>query len=194
MTARVLLAHVLDAVVDPLGLLLQAGGHVAQGRRGGERHGGREQVRVAVHLQAHGGADVRAPIVLERPPAASADVDAGQRAGPGVEPGGQDDDVELVDACRRRSGCPSGTRVDRVVLTLTSVDVVAVVDLQVVRSPAARGAFRSRSRSASASHSFGSFSRARIFSRTNSEISSLTASSKNISAKEASHSFSEPFS
>src|SRR5271166_4786095 len=44
------------------------------------------------------------------------------------------------------------------------------------------------------SQSRGSFSRARIFSRTNSEISSLASSSKNNSANDASHSLSEPSS
>src|SRR5436190_21345336 len=47
---QILAAHVLDAVVDPLDLLLEAGCHVAQGGRRSERHGRREQVRIAMNL------------------------------------------------------------------------------------------------------------------------------------------------
>ena len=71
---------------------------------------------IAVDLQPHRGADVAAPVLLQRASAAAADVDAGQRPGAGVEAGRQDDDVELVhravgglDAFGHdlaRSGCP----------------------------------------------------------------------------------------
>jgi hypothetical protein len=46
--------------------VLQAGGHVAQRRRGCERRTGCEQVRVTVDLQAERGADFLAPVVLQR--------------------------------------------------------------------------------------------------------------------------------
>src|SRR5699024_12768288 len=49
----VLLAHVNHAVRDPVYLLLQAGGHVAQCRRRRQRRTGHEQVGIPVYLQAH---------------------------------------------------------------------------------------------------------------------------------------------
>src|SRR4051794_22488882 len=125
------LPHVPDAVADPLHLLLQAGRHVAQRRRGRERHRGREQVRVAVHLEAHGGADVPAPVLLERPAAPAADVDAGQGPRPGVEAGRQDDDVELVDRAVRGPDALRDHALDRVVLDADDLDVGAAVDLEV---------------------------------------------------------------
>ena len=78
---------------------------------------------IAVHLEAHGGADVLAPVLLQRPPAPAADVDAGQRPRPGVEAGREDDDVEIVD---RAVGRPDSLRrhaLDRVVLDADGFDV-----------------------------------------------------------------------
>ena len=49
------------ASADPLGLLLQAGGHVAQRGRGRERHRGGEQVRVAVHAAGPSSCGCRGP-------------------------------------------------------------------------------------------------------------------------------------
>src|SRR6266436_7445491 len=57
--------HIADAVVDPFDLLLQACGHVAERSRGSERHRGREEIRIAVNLQAHRGADIPAPVILQ---------------------------------------------------------------------------------------------------------------------------------
>src|SRR2546430_7469864 len=57
--------HVGDAVVDPFDLLLQARGHVAERSRGSERHRCREKIRIAVNLQAHRGADIPAPVILQ---------------------------------------------------------------------------------------------------------------------------------
>ena len=83
---------------------------------------------------------------------------------------------------------------DRVVPDADGLDVGAVVDLEIVGLQ--RDAVRAEPVVSWDQQlaQLGVLNRARIFSRTNSETSSLTASSKNISAKEASQSFSEPFS
>jgi hypothetical protein len=93
---QVVVAHIPDAVADPIGLLLQAGGHVAQRCRRRERRGGREQVQIAVHLQPDRGANLPGPILFQQPSAAATDVDPRQRAGSGVEAGGEDQPVKGV--------------------------------------------------------------------------------------------------
>src|SRR5262245_1287718 len=60
-----LATHVGDAVGDPFDLLLQARSHVAERSRRSERHRGREKIRIAVNLQAHRGADIPAPVILQ---------------------------------------------------------------------------------------------------------------------------------
>ena len=82
-----------DAVGDPLHVLLDRDRHVAQHRRAAGAGDG-EQVRETRHLQAEIVARARCPGVRERQAVAAANVHAQQRAGHGVEAGGEDDDVQ----------------------------------------------------------------------------------------------------
>ena len=75
---------------------------------------------IAVDLQPHGGADVAAPVFLQRPAVAAANVDPGQRAGAGVEAGGEDQDVEIVLRAVRSCSPFGVTRSIGLSLTLTS--------------------------------------------------------------------------
>ena len=85
-----------------------------------------------MNLQAHGGADIRAPIVLQCPAVATADVDARQRACSGVEPGCQNDDIELVDRPVRRLHAVRGHALDRIVLDADDFDIGTMEGFQEV--------------------------------------------------------------
>ncbi len=98
-----LLVEVADAVGDPLDVLLDAHEHVGEHRRA-PRAGDGEQVREPLHAEPEVGARAGRPGVLQGAALAAADVDAEQRAGHGVEPGGVDQHVEVV-VRRPWSGC-----------------------------------------------------------------------------------------
>ena len=85
-----------------------------------------------MHHQPHGGADVAAPVLAQRTPAAPADVDPGQRPGSGIEAGREDDDVEIVAGAIRQLDPLGGDAGDRVVLHRHRLDIRAQVDFQVV--------------------------------------------------------------
>ena len=87
-------------------MLLDRDRHVAQHGRTA-RAGDREQVREAGDLQAEIVARPGLPYILQGDAVASADVDAQQRAGHGVEAGGEDDDVD-ADTPRLACECPFG--------------------------------------------------------------------------------------
>ena len=163
---------------------------------GRERHRGGEQVRVAVHREAHHRADVAAPVLGEAAPLAAADVDAGERARTRVEAGGQHDHVELGHGAVGQLDAVRGDAGDRVVAHADEVDVVAEVDLEVValeRYPVGAEAVVGGDEHVAQVRVVLQAGRASC-SRTNSEISSLTSGEKNISPKPASHSLSEPSS
>ncbi|SKZ68755.1 Uncharacterised protein [Mycobacteroides abscessus subsp. abscessus] len=86
-----------DRITDPFGLLLQTGRHVAQRGRRRERRAGGQQIRIAVHHQAHGGADVTAPVLTEGTSVTSTNVDPRQCACACIEAGRHDDHVEFVE-------------------------------------------------------------------------------------------------
>ena len=92
-----MLGSKLNASGDPVHLLLQAGGHVAQCRRRCQRCTCREQVGVAMDLQSHGCADFLLPLLLQRPAVATSNVDPAEGAGAGIKTHGQHDDIDLVN-------------------------------------------------------------------------------------------------
>ena len=123
-----------DAVGDPLDLLLQAGGHVAQRRRRRERRAGGEEVGVAVDLQAHawcGSPGSTRPSASDRRVRGCRCASArrcrrrSRWRGPGRRPRGP---------CRRRSASRLGmTRSIGLSLTSTSSTLSRLEGLEVVR-------------------------------------------------------------
>ena len=88
-------AHVFDALGDPFDVLLDRRQHVGQHRRAA-RTGDGEEVGEARHGEAKIGFRPLLPLVLQRSAIAAANVDPEQRAGHGVEAGGQHQAVEAV--------------------------------------------------------------------------------------------------
>ena len=89
-----MIAEVLERAADPLHVVLDAHDHVREHRRA-LRSVDREQVREPHGLQAEQGVWSVGPRVAEQHAVASADVDAEQRAGHGVETGSEHDEVDV---------------------------------------------------------------------------------------------------
>ena len=98
--------EVADEVGDPTDLQLDL-------RRVRREHAGAagpdadEEVRVALGADAEVRAGPVGPVVAQEATVATAHVDARERAGHRVEPGGEHEHVELDEAAAR-CGCPSG--------------------------------------------------------------------------------------
>ena len=173
-----------DQAGDPFGLLLQAGRHVAQRGRRRQRHGGGQQVGVAVLGQAHGGADLGEPLLAQAsgPPRPRMSMRVSAPV-PASKPVAR---MITSSACTVPSASRMPSRhdlLDRIGLDAHRLHVRPQVGFQVVAFRAAPGACRSRSRAVSAARTAAGPSGAGAScSRTNSETSSLTFSSKNISA------------
>ena len=99
MRVDAVLAHVGDAVGDPLDVLLDGVDHVGQHRRAAGA-GDEEQVRETGHRQPEIGLRPLGPGLAEVRAARALDVDGEQRAGHGVEPGREHDGVDLVGRLR----------------------------------------------------------------------------------------------
>ena len=98
-----------QAVGDPVDVLFYGGHHVGEhGRAAGTGH--HEQVREVRHHQAEIGQRTRRPLVAQAQAVLATDVDPQHSAGHGVEPGGEDQGVQLeqgvagLDALRRDGG------------------------------------------------------------------------------------------
>ena len=96
-------AQGVDAVGDPVHVLLDRHHHVRQHRRA-PRPGDHEQVGEPLAHQPEVGLGTVGPLVLDRPAPAAGDVDVHDGAGHGVEAGGEHDGVEL----ERLAGPASG--------------------------------------------------------------------------------------
>ena len=123
-------AHVVDHSRDPLDVLLDRHGHVAEDRRRA-RAGDHEHVREtgSCHTEVRDGPG--SPVVLQLATAATTDIDLVVRAGHGIEARGEHDDVELVVGGRRPD---AGGRdlVDGRLEEVDERDVRTVVGVEVV--------------------------------------------------------------
>ena len=126
-------AHVLDAVRDPVHVLLDRHHHVGEHRRAaGPRDG--EQVREPGDAEAEVGDRPRGPRVAQRDAVAPADVDAEQRSGHRVETRREHDRVHYIgrvaDVHRVLGDCVDrrAAHVDEVNVRLVERLVVAAVD------------------------------------------------------------------
>ena len=88
-------AHVLQALGDPVNMLLNGDNHVGQHVRA-LRAGDEEDIRKPGRHQAEVGARTGRPFFRELLPALDRDVDVQQRAGDGVVAGRKDQRIELV--------------------------------------------------------------------------------------------------
>ena len=88
-------SHVLDAVRNPVDVLFGTDDHVGQHRRAA-RPGHGEKVREPVHIEPEVGHRPGLPRLGQGLAVAAANVDPQQRTGHGIEPGGEDQHVELV--------------------------------------------------------------------------------------------------
>ena len=122
-------AHVHQAVADPVNVLLDAHHHVHQRRRAA-RPGDGEHVGEAGNRQAEVGARAVTPSVLQRQAADAAHVDLQQGAGERVVAGGEDDVVERVVRARCLDA-GAGDALNGVGLDVDQRDVVAVEGLEV---------------------------------------------------------------
>src|SRR5215472_6312958 len=87
-------AQVVQAVDDPLAMLLDRGDHVGQHRRAAGPGDGEEVGKASHHQSEICAGALSEPGLAHQRAVATSDVDPVQRAGHGVEPGGVDDDVE----------------------------------------------------------------------------------------------------
>ena len=124
------LAQVVEAVGDPVDVLLDRHHHVRQHRRAA-RAGDGEEVREADRGESEIGGGAVRPLLLQRHAVASGDVDRDEGAGHRVEPGGVHDGVELE---RLVDGVDAGLgdRRDRVLAQVDEPDVRQVVGGEVV--------------------------------------------------------------
>ncbi len=127
---QTLLAHVGEAGAHPVHVLLDRHGHVRQHRRAA-RTGDGEEVGEAAGHQAEVRLRAVDPLAGERHSVAAPDVDGDDGAGHGVEPRGEDDDVELEGA-RCRVDALFGDGADGVLAQVDQADVGEVERLVVV--------------------------------------------------------------
>src|SRR5882757_10511356 len=88
-------AHVLNAVADPINMILDCQRHVIEHRRT-LRAGNCEEVRKTVHHQAQLSTWAIFPALCEAPAGPASHAHSQQRPGHCVEPGGEHDTVEFV--------------------------------------------------------------------------------------------------
>ena len=90
-----MLSQVLDAVRNPLHVLLDRGRHIAQDRRAAWTRD-REEIRKARNLKSQIALGALGPLLLELTAAPAANIHSDQRARHRVEASREDDDIELV--------------------------------------------------------------------------------------------------
>ena len=111
-------------------MLLDRDDHVAEhGRTAGA--GDDEQIGEALAHQAEIGARTGSPFLVERPPAAAADIDLRHRPGHGIEAGGEHQRVEAVDLAAGFQAVRQDL-LDRIGLDVNQRDVGAIVGRIVV--------------------------------------------------------------
>src|SRR5581483_10968810 len=131
-------AHMGDAVGNPLDVLLDRDGHVAEYRRTAGTSDS-EEIWKAGNLQPEISARPRGPGIAQGHAIAAADVHPQERARHRVEAGGEDNDVKRVFA-RARLDTGGRDALDRVGAQVDEPDIVAVEGLEIVRVD--RRAFR----------------------------------------------------
>ena len=90
-----MLEHLVDAVGDPLDMLLDVHHHIGRHRRTA-RPGDGKEVGNAGDIEHQVIERSGGPLFAQGHPLAPLDVDLEQSAGHGIETGGEDDDVEII--------------------------------------------------------------------------------------------------
>ena len=124
------LAHIADAVDNPLDVALGTAGDIAEHRRVVRSHDG-PQIREARELHAQVGAWPVGPVLLQATPVLATDIHPQQLAGHAMKAGGINNHVEFVQGA---TGCDSGGSDlrDRRFAQINQADIVTVEGLVVI--------------------------------------------------------------